>query len=91
MLISSLSTSVSPGENEVWFFENDSCDELVIVSNRCGVLFEAIHITSDGTKKYKEETWEELRKCFDFKITNQSFWRIPGLEGDGFGLLYRNL
>lgn len=91
MLISSLSASVSPGKNEVWFFESNDCKELVIVSNRGYVLFEAIHITSDGVKKYKAESWEELRKCFDFMETQQSFWRIPDLCGDGFPILYRNL
>ena len=91
MLISSLGSSVSPGENEVWYFESDDCKEFVIVSNRQAVLFQAIHITSNGTKKYSEKTWELLKERLGFKETKKFFYRIPDLCGDGFPILYRNL
>ena len=90
MLITSLNASMSPCENEVWFFESNDCKELVIVSNRHDVLFQAIYIASGGVKKYTEKTWEVLVNRLKSE-SSQEFWRIQDLDDSGFPLLYNNL
>ena len=81
---------MSPGENEVWFFESNDCKELLIVSNRHDVLFQAIYITSGGVKKYTEKVWEVLVNRLKSE-SSQEFWCIPSLNDSGFPLLYNNL